>query len=292
MKSVAIENSYIGSGYLIDSDEVMKLFFRAKTIGANSIEERGDHYLFLVKSGIVKMPPFPIILDNVTDKPVIVIDVREFLNKEDEVAQFHSRSVSSLVLMGVIGLSYYNGDKSLFIGDLGFAGVGLGQITFQSLKRNYNLSMSDSEYVKAVMALFYYQRFVSEPLSEKQKIVAFRKFGGIDGKRLSTYSSSIEVPNSLAEVVELLKDHPETVKMRQLTVPAFLTTVRGLRYGAHADTISSLALDYPPALIVLTYEAIQTTGSRQTQLGRALSTVRKPDEKASFIQRFNQLVTE
>lgn len=97
--------------------------------------------------------------------------------------------------------------------------------------------------------------------------------------------------SNLNDTVTWIKELIDTPTISQLNTPFIYALVNGSTFPTLRDTLA-IGLEYPPAFIVLVYNALTERGANKTGLGRFLLNSKDKNAESHFIRMVDHLVEE
>ena len=270
----------------------------------NDAIERLDNIL-IIKGELESVPAFahPIIY-----KDQVLIDARAYVNKDGQIkdlSEYHLLRRRAAADLAWANDSMEFGSQADLVVDV-FASWFANGVT-----RRMNMTMVENNQLR-ILAAIYYLHFLhrAEGLSDEETAITLLKvlprilrvpapmvdeiLGALDKEAITKLygyygdktPSSGEYLNSMLELFNTLTDHSF-----KLTTPlVFNALTRGAFISANSPEMAAIAIEHPPALMVMIWYALQKGIHGKTTIGLTAGAVCRKHNEDKFNQFMGQLI--
>jgi hypothetical protein len=155
----------------------------------------------------------------------------------------------------------------------------------ENITRRFGLSPQDQMTSAIVAAYFYLGQFTNDEKPddrELQRICAvISKSVYVPAQNILDVIGDRSYIKSIAEFCEVLKEVTGNVRLNDLNTGVVFSMIGNTWYGTNAKELAAVALEFPPAWILLTYSSYMDRGYKNTGIAK-LSARDKAAEISSF----------
>ena len=174
-----------------------------------------------------------------------------------------------------------------------------GQWLAGEISRRLNLDPVQYAKIRLMFTIHYIQmsddRLMKESGKDAQITIVSKASRSIPGSSpiLAYQSLGEHVPylSNLSDTVEWIKEVIDTPSISQLNTGLIYTAINTSTFASLTETLA-IAVEYPPAFMVLVYSALTERGANKTQLGRMVAQMRDRQTEQQFIRVVNQVIEE
>lgn len=233
-------------------------------------------------------------LDPSSEKQVIVVDVRS-AGKYDEAAyEFRVRNQYEYDFIALYGElnHYWLNDNARLLGSVSHLPVSLyARWMSENISRRFGLNPQDQLSIAILAAFFYLGQFTNdeEPdMRDLQRICGMiSKSVFVNGEAILNVIDKRHYIKNIDEFCEVVKEVTGNVRLNDLNKGLLFSILGSTWYGTNAKELAAVAVEFPPAWILMTYTSYVDRSFKNT--GLAKMSVR--DKKADIDSFIKSLVT-
>lgn len=269
--------------------------------GQLTVSEDGIYEIRKSASFIDQIPSFfhPVVLDVGQDGQIVVVDMRAFCRVSTPGAevQIVDQAGYNLARIRAKLTKVFNGD---YRGSLiGFSPVPVNvfmNLIADQISRRLNIGPSEHFTIQILAGIYYYSLFEDQHDSNSPTFISrvsiqlFRatNINAQIIKDIAEKASPVKMTNidSFCDAVKLLITNVRIKDLNFLTLASMLT---GLWYGPQGRELINVALENPPTLLALIYQAYSDRGFRKTGLAQLLDNSYFKKQNQNYVGAINNM---
>lgn len=188
-----------------------------------------------------------------------------------------------------------NGDQERLLSQLKFAGSVFANWICQALNHTYSLDKADQLRVITLAIYYYHLLFVDRAKLEGHAFEA-AVIHSINATKLPAkeiYELLDDMPpiTSIYDFCEMIKDRLQNLRLRDFNLMLLLEAVKHSWYGNNAKELIAVALEYPPAWIVVVYAALTERTYKSSMIYKLIEAqAKRTRDVDEFLGNFVDLV--
>lgn len=283
-------------------DEVYEKIREAIIRDQLTISEDGIYEIKKSASFIDQIPSFfhPLIVDLGQGEQAVVVDMRAFCRVSGIVSEVQITDQAGYNLARTRARL-----TKVFAGDyrgslIGFSPVPVNvfmNLIADQIARRLNIGPTEHYTIQILAGIYYYSLFEDQHKSNSPAFISrvsiqlFRatNINAQAIKDIAEKASAVDLTdiNSFCDAVKLLINN---VRIRDLNFVTLASMLTGLWYGPQGRELINVALENPPTLLALIYQAYSDRGFRKTGLAQLLDNSYFKKQNQAYVGAINNIV--
>jgi len=168
----------------------------------------------------------------------------------------------------------------------------LGEI----LTRRLSLDPQAQQRTLAIIAIYYISLFkeTHELISLPDAVIArtaqmISRLFRIDAELVVNLLRTLPAITNISELVQVLKDHGNSIRFDNLNVALLYTIIGGSWFGNQSKEVLAVSLEHPPTWIAIVATAITAHGYRNAPISKIVERVNKQDAGSDYLRGLYKL---
>ena len=233
---------------------------------------------------------------NYNGEKTVVVDVRSSGKFDESNYQFKVRNpyeYDFITLYGELN-NFWVKDNARLLASVSHLPTSLyARWMSENITRRFGLNPQDQMTIAILAAFFYLGQFINDDVPDDREL---QRLCGVISKSVfvnaETVLSVIDKRNYIKDVkefCEVLKEATGNVRLNELSAGVLMTLLKSSWYGTNASELVAVAMEFPPAWVLLTYSSYVDRSYKNTGIAKMSIRDKKADME-SFIKSLATLI--